>query len=129
MMIVIKNMRISVWIMMMITAGLSACGDSADTPPSQLRAASDACQKIDKLEPAVCDCRAGTIASKLGASDFEVYSWYRAHWAGDVLYPDAPAQAANAAAERFQRTPEQMAMIAAAETTYADDLKACDSKH
>ena len=71
---------------------------------------------------------AGALAARLTPEDFEIYAWYRAQWAGDVLYPEAAEQAVKATAERFKRPYVEIAPIALAETTYADDLKACDGK-
>ena len=104
---------------------LTACGGE-EPPRVQLRAVSDACQKIDKLSAEACECRAGVLASKLGPEAFEIYAWYRGHWAGDVLYPEAAQQAAKDTAERFKRQPAEIATIALAEETYAEDLKTCD---
>lgn len=106
---------------------LTACGDDPP-PPSRLRAVSDACQKIDGKAPAECECRAAVLAENLSRDDYEIYAWYRAHWAGDTLYPEASAQAAKAAVERFNRQPADIAIVALAETTYAEALKTCDSK-
>lgn len=109
-----------------LALALAGCGGASKEATDALNAA---CQKIDKLSAAACDCQTGIIAGDMDAKQLEIYVLYRTTWAANEEAFNAVELGEKAAIAKYGITQQEMNRISNdASLKHRKELKECEAK-
>ena len=105
---------------------LAACGGASKEQKDALNAA---CQKIDKLSAAACECQTDILAGAMDSKQLEIYVLYRTEWAANNEAYNSVELGEKAAMAKFNITQQEMNKISnEASLKYRKELKECEAK-